>query len=137
MIALLLAAGLCPSVKDIAHSAPAAFERVRGPKRVDEGRIVAWTEPVKVPGADRCRVIESKEGDPPFYVCEMQAGDCAQAGKSFEQAAKELSSCIGEAKLSDDGKRRTARYHPWAIPIRLALTRGGACSLRLFIEPLK
>jgi hypothetical protein len=138
VIALLLALDLCASAKDIIHSAPAAFERVRGTKKVDESRSVLWTDPVKVPGADRCKVIEYKDGSPPFYTCEMEAPTCPVAEKKFTEASQQLSSCFGaEAKTSDDGKKRTARFRPFAIPVRLTLTRGNTCDFRFFIEPLK
>ena len=138
MIALLLAAAsLCAGVTDVAHSAPAAFERVRGARKIDEAKSVVWTDPAKVPGADRCRVIGYKDGSPPFYVCEMQSSSCADGEKKFEAASRELPSCIGEARTSDDGKKRTARFSWHHIPIRLTFARGGSCELRLFIEPLK
>lgn len=138
MIALLLAIDLCASAQDIIHTAPAAFERVRGAKRVDEGKTVVWSDPVKVPGADRCKVIEYKDGSPPFYACEMAASGCAAAEKKFADATRELSTCFSaETRQSDDGKKKTARFHPHAIPVRLTFTRGNTCDFRFFIEPLK
>lgn len=124
MIALLVAAGLCASVTDIAHSGPAGFERVRGAKHSGK----TWTDPVKLPGAKQCRVIDDA---PPFYVCEMSCE------APFEASVRELSTCLGEPHVSDDGKKKTARFSWHHIPIRLTSSSGKTCDSRLFIEPLK
>jgi|SRR5438309_6508553 len=137
ILALLLAADLCASVTDIVHTAPDAFQRIRGSKREESAKTISWKDPVRIPGADRCRVIEFKDGAQPFYGCEMAARNCPEQEKKFEEMARELSGCIGEAKRSGDEKKRTAFFHPHAIPVRLQLQRGATCELRFFIEPLK
>jgi hypothetical protein len=128
---------LCASANDIIHSAPAAFERVRGQNKTEKGNSVVWSDPVEVPGGDQCKVIEFKDHSPPFYVCDMAAASCAEGEKKFDEATRQLAACFGaEPKQSDDGKKKTARFHPHAIPVRLTFARGHTCDFRFFIEPL-
>jgi hypothetical protein len=130
------AADLCASVTDVAHSAPAAFERVRGKARKDTAKTLVWTAPAKVARADKCRVFEFKDHSPPFYACSMQASGCSDAAKKFDQASRDLAACFSaEPRMSDDGKKRIARFHPHAIPIRLTFAKE-SCEFMLFIEPL-
>ncbi len=83
-------------------------------------------------------MIEYKNGDPPFYLCEMPSASCAETEAKFLALVKDVSTCLdAQAKMEDDGKKRTARLHKGGVPVRATFTRGTACQFKFFVEPLK
>src|SRR5205085_6680251 len=101
-------------------------------------KTVNWTDPEQLPGAKRCKVVEYKDGSPPFYGCEMNAGSCKTGEQAFLALVKDVSLCINAPpRIEDDGKKKTARMHKGGVPVRVQYTPGTACQLRFFVEPLK
>lgn len=129
---------LCTVVKSVVRTSVSGFGAVKGAKHKDSARTTTWTAPVRVPGASLCEVIEYKNGDPPFYGCEMHATSCKLTEKKFLTLVKDVSTCLdAPPKLEDDGKKRTARLHKGGVPVRITFGRGDECQLRFFVEPLK
>ena len=86
MLALVLLVAqldLCTVVKRVVRTSVAGFGEVKGEKREESAKTVTWTAPLKLPGADSCKVIEYKDGSQPFYVCQMQTASCGLAEGRF------------------------------------------------------
>ena len=129
---------LCTVVKSVVRTSVEGFKATRGAKHEESAKTVSWTAPVRLPGATQCKVIEYKNGDSPFYGCEMHATSCKLTEVKFLGLVKDVSTCLdAPPKMDDDGKKRTARLHKGGVPVRITFGRGDSCQLRFFVEPLK
>ncbi len=128
----------CTVVKSVVRTSVDGFKAVKGAKHEDTATKVSWTSPIKLPGSTICKVIEYKNGDAPFYGCEMHATSCKLTEVKFLTLVKDVSTCLdAQPKMEDDGKKRTARLHKGGVPVRATFTRGTECQFRFFVEPLK
>jgi hypothetical protein len=128
----------CTVVKSVVRTSVDGFKAVKGAKHEDSADKVSWTSPIKLPGSTICKVIEYKNGDAPFYACEMHATSCKLTEVKFLTLVKDVSTCLdAQPKMEDDGKKRTARLHKGGVPVRATFTRGADCQFRFFVEPLK
>src|SRR5689334_21394308 len=133
LLALLLAQAapdFCASIKEIVHSAPAEFRRVRGKKHEEARKRVLWTDPVKVAGAQSCTVLEPDHAEP-SYACAIDvASPCDALEKKFADVSHDLEACFGHAPKLLEGKAEwDATYHPSEVFVELALFRAGRCAM--------
>ena len=129
---------LCTVVKSVVRTSVDGFKAIRGARHEDSAARVSWTAPIKLPGSTMCKVIEYKNGDAPFYGCDMHATSCNLTEVKFLKLVKDVSTCLdAPPTLEDDGTKRTARLHKGGVPVRITYSRDGDCPFRFFVEPIK
>ena len=117
------------------RAARADFTRVRGTKRQERRHGTLWTEPVKIPGALQCSVIDPRDGSAVGYSCQIEPASCDLTSREFENTARLFADCLGEpGKQSTEGTRRTTTFSPDNIDVQLSLAGRDSCRFNVSVE---